>query len=185
MSRHSGGGGRMGGVRQWLNDHSAVVTIVAMVVLISAVLFMIDWDDGPDYGPPHLLAYFYNTVTEEIFVDTPDNIPPFLNEAGHECVVVRMFTCGSCAESERWPGFYEKFTDEYKRQAEDIMKQTGRQYLPMGNEPGQPGMLISLDGQNWVTPMDPSVRDRYKEMMEKCPDGKYRPCNPGDEDKKE
>lgn len=185
MSRHSDGGGRAGGARQWLNDHSGVVTIVAMVVLIGAVLFMIKWDDGPEPPTPgQQKGYFYDTVTEKIFVDTRDNIPPLLNEAGHECVRAVMFTCGSCAESERWPGFYEKHTDEYKQQLEEIRKKTDGPYIPMGSmEPGQPGMLISIDGQTWVTPMDPSVRDRYKEMAAKCSDGKYRPCNPGDEDK--
>ena len=191
MSRQGGGGGRVGGLRQWVNDNSAVVTVAAVVVLVLAVLFIFRGQFGGGIDIPNadeLQAYFYDTVTEEVFVDKQNKIPPFVNEAGHECVKVRMYTCGNCAESERWPAFYEKFTEDMKKQYEEAMAQSGGKYIPMMGGmmgPGQMGgTLMSLDGQNWVTQMDPSIRGRYKEMMTKCPDGKYRPCNPGDENKK-
>ena len=191
MSRHSGGGGRVGGLRQWVNDNSAVVTVATVAILILAVLFIFKdkFGGGPDI--PDIAdqkSYYYDTVTLKNFVDGRDKTPPFLNEAGNECVRVRMYTCGSCAEGEMWPAFYEKYTEEFKQQLEEIRAKTDGNYMPMMGGmmgPGQTGgMLLSTDGQNWVTQMDPSIRDKYKEMMTKCPDGKYRPCNPGDKDKK-
>ena len=183
MSRHSDGGGRAGGARQWLNDHSGVVTIVAMVVLIGAVLFMIKWDDGPEPPTPgQQKGYFYDTVTEKIFVDTRDNIPPLLNEAGHECVRAVMFTCGSCAESERWPGFYEKHTDEYKQQLEayrvmpeeDLFEiEKVKITIPEADMPGRPMKRVLCEGcGDWVQDCR-EVEQNGKILCKSCAYGRY------------
>ena len=61
------------GVREWVNNNSAVVTVVALILVGVAIYVMI-----PDSGRPPApdAAWYYVPETKETFSDKPDHIPP-------------------------------------------------------------------------------------------------------------
>ncbi|MEX2671637.1 MAG: hypothetical protein WD294_05950 [Phycisphaeraceae bacterium] len=85
-------------VREWLNNNSAVVTIVAVLVLCFALAFII-WNNSPaSYGPIDI--YYVDLNTGELFTAKNTDYPPIAapsdNEGEQNGVRIHMYACGDC-----------------------------------------------------------------------------------------
>src|SRR5687768_3923032 len=106
--------------RDWMNQNSAIVTILAVVILLGAVAFMVSRKMNKGGGPVGE-AWYYDTVSNEFFTDVTTKVAPFKRENGNEAVRAHFFTCGECTPKtkdeggERFIGYYEKYTDEVRK----------------------------------------------------------------------
>ena len=171
--------GGIGGIRQWVNENSAVVTVITLLVLVVVVFFIVKSQFGSgrlDSGD--VAVYYYDTVTKERFGGALDRVPPFVNDAGNECVRVAVFSCGECTEDEMFVGYYEKFTDDMKRNLEQQIKEKGPEILLLPPHMLEMGQLRSLDGETWYPAMDPEVRSVMMNIREKCGGAEPKGCTP-------
>lgn len=154
----------------WLNSHPKPVA-GACLVLAAAALVAVLWPgETPETAIAYHRAYFYDTVDRRIFVDWADQVPPFNNSDGHECVSALFFTCGECGESDRFLGYYMKYTPAYREKvlakSSDILMTT----------PGTVGALYSQDGQTWSEANSPQGQKIAQAKYSRCPSA--RPCVP-------
>jgi hypothetical protein len=142
-----------------------VVALVLGVIAARAIIGFVR--EGPR-GTERL--FYCDTVSQRVFVDRASRVPPFTSPDGHEAVRVHFFTCGECNESDRFVGFYEKFSASV------------RERLAAASDPfeamqaaGNQGLLQSLDGQTWFPAGGPESATLLERL--RCPDGSTaEPC---------
>jgi len=162
-----------GGFREWINNNSAVVTVAAVAILIVSLAVIINQGRGRSGPNTPGNAFFYDTVTKKVFTDDATKIPPIQSPDGNPAVRAHFFTCGDCAdESDRFLGYYEKYTDDVKAQLE-ANPQAFELY-----EMAYEGRLYSADGENWVTAESPDGIAITQALQGKCPPKKLRYCPP-------
>lgn len=152
-------------VREWLNNNSAIVTVVAVLVLCFALAFII-WNSSSNnrrYGP--IDVYFVDLNTSEIFVARSDQIPPIAapsdNDGGKSGVRAHIFACGDCpsglrgrtidelADNEVFVAYLERYTDEAQSLLSGDMQPEDEERYYMAMEMGQ---LVTAPGSsNWVS----------------------------------
>ncbi len=166
-------------LREWINRNAVAVTVGALLALI---LFLFGYHRlkgrGSSSGVDQVMdAWFFDVQTQERFVVRDGSLPPIIRENGHKAVKVYMFTCGSCGkDSQMFAGYYEGFTDAYKRLAggEDAgdMAATAQAFAD--------GRLISRDAQVWVPYHSPEGIAIQQALSEACQKGgELKPCYPG------
>ena len=178
-------------VREWVNQNSAAVTIGAVVVLIFSLAYLWIQNKGPSIPNRGVMQfYYYDVVSGEQFIAKGDDIPPIVRENGHKAFKAYVFTCGSCSnEAERFVGYYEGFTDEYKakRQAAIEAAKSGN---PGGGIPDaamymeeglSEGRMLSINGKEWVTSDSPEGIEINIKLSKACEgkSGQLKPCYPG------
>lgn len=113
-------------IREKLNENQNAVVVVAVVIIITALIFIIWRSAGGGGGRVgDAQVYYVDTVTNEVFEADADLIPPIESPDGNEAVRVYLFTCNDndCSKSERFIGYYEKFTPDAKRMLEEQREQ--------------------------------------------------------------
>jgi len=177
--------------RDWVNQNSAAVTIGAVVVLIFSLAYL--WfqnKGGAGGGRGTMDAYYYDVESGEMFKDKAEHIPPIARENGHKAFKAYVFTCSECSnEADRFVGYYEGFTDEYKQKlqaAADAARAAGTAPMPHEmmymDEGTSKGRLISTDGKTWVTSDSPEGIKINMELSKACEGkgtGRLKPCYPG------
>ncbi len=105
-------------LRNWINHNSLAVTCGALATLVTSMYYLQATMSSPVYKPP-TTAYFYDTVTSELFPAKIDDIPPIPTPAGSSLedhptgVRAHVFSCTSCADiSTRYIAYLETYTDE-------------------------------------------------------------------------
>ena len=174
--------GGIGGIRQWVNENSAVVTVITLLVLVVVVYFIVKAQFGPGrLNSDDMPVYYYDTVTKERIPGVVDRVPPFVNDKGNECVRVAVFSCGECTEGEMFNAYFEKYTDEMKQMIEQRVKEEGPEVLILMQGPMmmEEGTLRSLDGETWYPVMDPAVRSVMMTInQERCGGAQAIGCTP-------
>lgn len=125
-------------VREWMNNNSVVVTILAAVILVAALGLVVMQFQGPTYVPPNV--YYWNLDTNEVFVQRADAVPPIQAPNGGEGVRAYLFSCGECSP-DQWFGYLQKFDEEGKR-----LQEQGEVLL----EEEDHLLVRSLEGGDWV-----------------------------------
>ena len=163
--------------REWMNNNSPVVTVAAVVLLIGALAFLVMRNRPAGGGSPGQ-AWYYDTVTQEYFVDKTTRIAPFKRDNGNDAVRAHFFTCGECTEKtkadggERFIGYYEKYTDDVKSKLE----QAGESFAMY--EMTFQGRLYSKDGKTWHSAEQPAGNAITADLQQNCPPKKLRYCPP-------
>lgn len=128
-------------LRDWLNNNSAVVTILAVVILILSLGFIIMQASGPKYKAQIVDVYYYDLGNGTIFTAKSNEIPPIESKSGPgpagnpQGVRAYVFSCGDCKnESERFVGWLEMYT----REAKEMMQSPNRMGPGMPPPPGSP-----------------------------------------------
>lgn len=176
--------------REWVNQNSAAVTVGAVVILIFALAYL--WFQNQPQGGnsrSSLGNWYYDVQTGETFASENQDLPPIIRENGNKAFKAYLFTCGSCAESERFVGYYEGYTEEYKQKRQKAMeaaKATDSVAMPdeiMYMEEGfSKGRLVSTDGKVWVTSNSPegaAINVALSKACDEVKDGRLKPCYPG------
>lgn len=165
------------GMREWINNNSAAVTVGAVaILLVSLAVIIRQGGSGPKATPGE--AYFYDTTTKELITDKATRIPPITTPEGHEAVRAHYFTCGECTDSQRFLGYYEKYSPEVKEKLEKNpqsfelyeMAFQGRLYCAPDKDPNDP--------KSWVGAESPAGFQITEDLQKKCPVRKLRYCPP-------
>ena len=163
--------------RDWMNTHSAPVTVVMVVMLIGSVAFMVSRGRGGGNNQAGE-AWYYDTVSGDYFTESTTKIAPFKRENGNEAVRAHFFTCGECTPQtkeeggERFIGYYEKYTDEMRAKLQE-----NTQAMMLYDMAFQ-GRLYSRDGKKWIAAEEPEGTAITADLQQKCPPKKLRYCPP-------
>ena len=99
--------------REWVNNNSALATIIAVLVLISALVYMVSSSTGSkSKTPTH--RWYYDVDAGKLFTDTVDNIGPFEAPSGGEAVEAIIYGCGDCDDLKI--AWLIKYTEEMKEE---------------------------------------------------------------------
>ena len=87
----------MGRWREWLNNNSAAVTIVAVVALIVALgLFVWHMQRGA-VQPGQIAVYYYDLGSGKLIKAKQNDIPPIKTGSGENMgVKAYVYSCGEC-----------------------------------------------------------------------------------------
>src|SRR5687768_6396233 len=119
--------------RNWMNNNSATVTVIAVVILVGAIAFMV----GRKIRPPTSAgqAWYFDTTSGEYFTDVTTKLAPFKRDNGNLAVRAHFFTCGECTtdtgaadSSKRFIGYYEKYTDEVRAKLQETTSESFAMY---------------------------------------------------------
>ncbi|MFA9477795.1 hypothetical protein ACERK3_05745 [Phycisphaerales bacterium AB-hyl4] len=153
-------------VREWLNNNSAVVTIVAVLVLCFALAFII-WNNTPTRPGP-IDIYFVDLNTGELFVGKNNEHPPIQapsdNEGEYNGVRIHMYSCGDCpsrlqgrsvedlASDGVFVAYYERYTDEARQALQRDMTESSPEDEMRYYEVIEMGQLVrSPERTEWVS----------------------------------
>jgi hypothetical protein len=170
--------------REAINQNQNIALIVAVVIIAVSGLFIAMRCEGGGGGRAELPreVYYYDTVTEELFVEEGNQLAPITSPEGNPAVRAHVFACGSCKDqAERFVAFYEKYTDQGKRKLQQTEKTGagGHRYEMAELEEGD--LLYSFDAKSWW-PADPdapeSMSDKIRSRLT-CDNGNdARYCRP-------
>lgn len=137
--------------RNWLNNNSAMVTILAVVVLIMSLAFIIISNSRPSYTPRVIDVYYYDLDTNQLFIDKSDKYPPIPTPSGEmKGARAYVFSCGDCSdESKRFVGYLEMYTPAAKSALENPQPANPEDMSSIDIfEEGR--MLRGVDSREWV-----------------------------------
>ena len=112
-------------VREWLNNNSAVATLVAVVVLVISLAILV-YTGGGGSRVTEIDLYYYDLNTGELFTASSRLIPPIEAPSGPtpegEPAGVRayLYSCSDCDdESTHRIAWLERYTPEAKQRIEN------------------------------------------------------------------
>ena len=160
-------------LREWMNNNSALVTVIAVVVLIGALFFLVQSMRTPKATIRPM--WFYCLQEERLFLAEAGSIAPIESPWGAEAVQAIVYFCGDCDE-EPTIRYLLKYTEQSKAEQEKqrkLMEEKGAKptmYMdPFMRSPG--GQLFSaVDEVEWIDSFDPRAGALLKVMPE-CDDG--------------
>jgi hypothetical protein len=194
-------------VRDFLNNNSSVVTILAVVVLVFALGAIVMTSKGPSgrRGPVDL--YFYDLNTGKVFIAASDQYPPIEVPSGATAlgnnagVKAYVFSCGECEsydgmtseEIEASGGFIGRL-EMYTAEELAVMEQarSGQGGPGAGGPAGRmPPMMLGPDmmmggmltkrpeDDTWVSANTQAGMSMMMDISKRCPSGRPKPCIPG------
>jgi hypothetical protein len=192
-------------MRNWINHHSVPVTCGSIAMLVGALCYLNTAMNPAVFKPP-TMAYYYDTVNNELFTGKMEDVAPIPTPAGNRIddrpagVRAYVFTCTTCSDSQaRYIGYLETFTDE-AREAQIKMNQACHQ-IPAPRDarandqavqplepPSAEMMLAYNQGHLMAAPSNPNVWHTegseaatalITKVLDKCASGEYpRQCLP-------
>lgn len=167
--------------RNWLNNNSAMVTILAVVVLILSLATIIITMRPASYTPRVIDVYYYDLDTKQLFVDKSDKYPPIATPSGgQKGARAYVFSCGDCAdESQRFIGYLEVYTPEAKKILENPNADPAAMADPIDvYEDGR--LLATEQGQQWHKASSVQGFEVMDAPQTRCGNNAPNSCNPGD-----
>lgn len=185
-------------LRDWVNKNSAIVTILAVLVLILSLAFIVWNNTTPTYKPVDMWYYDMGSDAADpnarLFQAKGNELPPIaspsgkLNENG-EPMGARawVYSCGECDdEKSRFIGYIEVYSKEAKESFTNPTKlgPDGKPPLfrPEDMMMQEQGHFIQEPGSDkWYPFQSPEGNDIRMKVQEKCGDVKTPPkmCYPG------
>lgn len=172
-------------MRNWLNNNSAVVTILAVVVLILSLATIILSTRQGSFTPQDVPYYFYDLDAKELFVGKSSQTPPIDTPAGGKRgVKAYVYSCGDCAdESTRFVGYLEMYTPEAKEMQEKMNRNDGSiNYDDPNNDPmmvvDRGRRIADVKGEKWFSYDSVDGVKIIEYPSTRCPDGSFRECYP-------
>lgn len=102
-------------IRNWINQHSMMVTVVMLAVIALSVTAIL-WPGGGRSRPLRRPIYFYDLGTGSLFVAPNTEVPPITAPSGKMGVRAYVYSCGDCGdEAQRFIGYLETYTPEAQR----------------------------------------------------------------------
>ncbi|MEM9916355.1 MAG: hypothetical protein AAF911_15475 [Planctomycetota bacterium] len=183
-------------VREFLNNNSAVATIVAVVLLVMALGVIIWQNQGPQ--PRQLDVFYYDLNTQEVFVDDLSRVVPFDRGNGAyefadgprgSAVRAMIYTCGdpeeikegmTLAEIEAAGGFIaylERFTPQMLERQARI--DAGESISYEDYEVDYDSVWVSTpEGQTWVNQNSEAGTQVIQSGLQRCGNVIPKLCRP-------
>ena len=145
-------------VREWLNQNSALATVVAVIILILA-LGAIVWQNKPRNMKVPKYQWYYDTGTGKLFPEAFGQLAPIKAPSGEEGVTAFAFWCDGC-ENEPEVLYLTRYTEESKammlEQREQMRKQAEKAGKKPGNVPMMDPMMMRMGGMEAASVEDPT-----------------------------
>lgn len=183
------------GLRETINNNSAVVVIGTVVLLVLALGYIILSLGGGGGGNANTNAqrWYFNTKTNTIFADDATKNPPFKTEDGSEAVLAMVFTCndkcgGADLTGKKADELGELFVGYLMRTSEKGMQQLKK--IEAQNPEGGGMMMMEMmtmfqeyrtvEGEKWG---DQNTIQKINQALQKKCTGRRFPkaCYPGSE----
>jgi hypothetical protein len=149
-------------LRNWINHNSLPVTCGSLAMLVGSLYYLQATMSPPIYKPP-TTAFFYDTVTSELFAGKIDDIPPIATPAASYVndrpagVRAHVFSCSSCQDvRSRFIGYIENFTEE-AREAQIKINLQFTQPEPAhetSSDSASPAEIVMSPNQTLLTALD-------------------------------
>lgn len=116
-----------------------ITSVVAAALLAVAGLLLYKFIFTQELPTTSSKFYYYDTQTDELFVDEANLIPPIKAPSGGEGVIAQVYACGDCS-GEKYIALLRKYSPEAK------------QAIEKGLPPNPNGELVRLaePGSEWV-----------------------------------
>jgi len=182
-------------IRDWINQNAAVVTILAVLVLIAALAWIIvGATGGPSVQLPQQ-AWYYDLETGKLVPGELNLFPPIDLPSSGKAVLAKVYSCSDCdSESGRKVGWLEKYPPKVKARLEHI-KQIMDEAEETGNKPSEtidPSEYTDLQDTKlfaepvpeggelkWVKAFSPAAQKMQLDFMRACGEsGNTSICNP-------
>ncbi len=181
-------------LRDFLNNNSALVTILAVVVLVIA-LGVIVMQLQPPRTAGAIDLYFYDMTSGQLFTASSDQIPPIETSNGpHAGVRAHVFACGECpgnlsgmtAEQVRQQNAYIAYLEMYTPQGKQALT-AASQPQPEGEgpppsvmmDPMEQTLVKRIEDSRWLSMYSEAGYRLTDEAITQCPDGSpARACRP-------
>ncbi len=170
-----------------MNQNSAVVTIVAVVLMLISLGVIIMSLSGNRYTPRIVDVYFMDISDGSLFTEKSDLLSPIDAPSGeNKGVRAFVFSCGECSDEEsHFVGWLEMYTPQAKKIMTAPAPIEGAEGDPIANEMDmfeamERGHLVSdASGKKWV-PANSEKGFRVMEQIQtKCDGQPPKPCFPG------
>lgn len=182
-------------LRDWMNNNSAVVTILAVVVLVISLGVIIMNSSGRS-GARIVDMYYYDMNSGKLFVGKSDQLAPIDAPSGPYRdqpggVRAYVFACGECPDNidgatladlqsnGAFVGWMEMYTPEAK--AALTQQQEGPPADMAFYEAFERGQLVKRpEDEQWVQAQSEPGFRITEQITTKCPSGEMpQPCFPG------
>ncbi len=185
------------GLRDTLNNNSAVVTVGAVAILVMALGILFYSQSGGTSGRVNVPQerYFYDLKDKTLYKVSMDTISPSPAPSGGEGVEAFVMTCedscggkdlsGMTAEQVAEQGFFiaylERMSDRTRRQIEQAReKNPGSPAAMMGMEMMMDNQFRTVSDERWIPQSNPRFRQLQESLMARCPNKRYPTrCFPG------
>lgn len=171
-------------IRDWVNNNSAVVTILAVVMLVISLGVIIMNSTGNRSGQITKM-YYYNIQTGKFFVASSSELAPITTESGPDTGVrAYIYGCGECPSGLAgltldearnqgvFVGYFEKFSPKAK--AALLAEANDPEGGMLAFEALEQGQLFQIPGTDrWLpsnTMQGMEMRDQMVSRMQ-CPEG--------------
>lgn len=177
--------------RKWIGEHSAIVALVAVLVLGGSVV-LIWWSRSGPSGAAPVRVYFLDLNTRELFAAPSTSIPAIAapsDGAGAtplKGVRAFVFSCGDCrTEADRTIGWLETYSPEGQKKLAPLFGPNRPPNGPTNPDEMQgildPGEHLVADAkeENWYDANSPEAGRIRRDAMNPCPSGERpRECRP-------
>ena len=171
-------------VRDWVNQHSAIVTVAALLVLIGGLALFVMSGRGNEVPKQ---KYFWDLRNEALLVLPHDRVPPVKLDSGAEAVAAIVYCCGECGDGALEIAWLEKYPETVRQnlvsndEAGGDAQSRRRQALsdPSAFEPGRAKLIRRKDDAKWVRAQSVAGARILASLNHACGEGvKYRFCAP-------
>ncbi len=172
------------GIREKVEKHSAVFTVIAIAVIVLAIAASVRGMRGTtsNSGAPDKTQYFFVDPESGKLSAFATPISP-VSQSGKELFRAYVYSCSSCSDaSSRFVGYIEKLSPErHEKETQMRIGLTPGETLP----PSARAQLQALGGQfisapspvEWVDPASPDAEKIVTALRSQCP-GIPLPCSP-------
>ena len=150
------------GIREQLNEHPGATTGITAAIVTLAIGFIV-WQVIP-HAPGAGKVYSSTDDGASYFADDASKIPPY-DSGGKQAVRAYVY---QCASGKPFVLYLEKYTDEGKKQMEQMNNRPANSPPPPAMDPNAVTLVKKPGTGTWVGVRDPNFA-KIKEV--KCPDG--------------
>lgn len=174
-------------IRDTMNNNSAVVTIVAVVILVLSLGFIIM--NSNKKGPRRVVElYYYDMNTGELFVGPSDQYAPIDAPSGPTAdgqpagVRAYVFSCGDCSDkSSHYIGYLERYSPEAKeriRRMNENPESLSEEDHYYDYDQGR--FVMVPDKTSWLEANSEAGIEAASQVTASCPEDSIpRSCYPG------
>ncbi|MAE68166.1 MAG: hypothetical protein CMJ18_28280 [Phycisphaeraceae bacterium] len=170
-------------IREWLNDNSAVATILAVLVLIAALTYLIRSNTSGGKGNRPKAQYFFDEASGELVEAPITELAP--DDGGRVKAIV--YSCSDCGADPQ-VAWLEKYTKAARKKLLDIKQQRAdgaAPTAPMGFGPemmlmGEGKLVKEKGGKKWYKANSEKGRTIQGSLRNICGQGvRIEFCYPG------
>ncbi len=173
-------------IREWVNERSAMATIVAILILIGALAYLfVGSFGGRGRGKIPDQQYFWDTKDQKLVARPRGEVPPVKLDSGGEAVKAMVYSCGSCDPESLTIAWLEKYPPKARTELIDYNKQSAGGPAAMSSM--DPTIMRleatkrvkTMDSDKWVPTGSPEGRKITGSLGNACSGGKIKFCYPG------